>query len=288
MFNSYYSIRMYIAEYPLVINCQDLLEMADAISNLLGCKYDYLGYTLLDPDYNYKDLGVMLKNTEKNRKKFLKLSIPTTYKGKKDDWLAAPFVRFEAKGKNDYQYPFYELRFDYSSSKSQYLCISIDIKERLLAKEITLKDFNKVLDIVNSKGYVIQSSFLDYYVGNSKRVNFDSGESAFDTANDYRILDHSVKFREEWKNKIMDVFYMNTFDKKLVSSDAIEKIAKIVGKENLIWHEQKFIFKLPESKTSYLLNRILTVKSRRKIKGILQREKVCFKDVSIIAAILKL
>ncbi|MDD6573289.1 MAG: hypothetical protein PUF12_12970, partial [Thermoflexaceae bacterium] len=76
MSNSYYSIRMYVEKYPSSINCKDLLEMADEISKLLGCNYDYFGYMLLDPDYDFKDLGVMLKNNKKNKEKFLELFIP--------------------------------------------------------------------------------------------------------------------------------------------------------------------------------------------------------------------
>ena len=36
MINCYYSMRMYIEKYPSCINCQDLIDMADGISDLLG------------------------------------------------------------------------------------------------------------------------------------------------------------------------------------------------------------------------------------------------------------
>ena len=288
MGNNYYSIRMYVEEHPLTINCQDLLEMADAIGDLLGCKYDYFGYVLLDPDYDYKDLGLMMKNSKKNRDKFLSLSIPTIFKGKKDNLSSAPFVTFEMRTKDNIELPFYELQLIYPTNNSHYLCVQMDVKEELMTKEIALTDFSKMQDIVSSKGYVINSAFLDYYTGNSRRMNLDGGEYGITTVNDWRIIDHSIKFHQEWKNKIMDVFYMNSFNKNLVSSEAIDKIVKIVGNENIIEHDQKFIFKLPQSKLSYLLNRILMMKSRRNVKKILEDEKVCFKDASIMASILKL
>ena len=70
MSNCYYSIRMYIEEYPSQINCYEIMSMADEMSSLLGVKYDKLGYILLHPDYDYKDLGIMLANNLKNRKRF--------------------------------------------------------------------------------------------------------------------------------------------------------------------------------------------------------------------------
>lgn len=288
MSSGYYSIRMYVEEYPLIINCRDLLEIADKISSLLGCKYDYLGYVLLDPDYDYKDIGIMMKNTKKNRKEFLDLSIPTIFLGKKDAISSAPFVTFEIKPKDNIELPIYEIQLMYPIKNSQCLCVQINIKENLIARELTLTDFNEVQDIVSSKGYVINSSFLDYHTGNLRRMVLDGGECGITTVNEWRIIDHSIKFDQEWKNRIMDVFYMNAFNKKIVSSEALEKIIKIVGDENIIDNEQKIIFKLPQSKSSYLFNRIISAKSRRAIKRILEKENVCFKDASIIASILKL
>lgn len=288
MGNHYYSIRMYVDEHPLSINCQDLLEMADDISELLGCKYDYVGYALLDPDYDYKDLGIMMKNTKKNREKFLNLSIPTIFGGKRDNISSAPSVFFEVEGKDSIELPIYEIELMYPTNNTQYLCIQIDIKEDLLLKELTLTDFNKVQEIVSSKGYAISSSFLDYYTGSSRRMNLDGGECGFTTVNDWRIIDHAIRFRQDWKDKIMDVFYMNSFNKSLLTKDVLDNIIKIVGGENVIDCGKKIIFKLPQSKSSYLMNRIMSMKSRRTIKNILQDENVCFKDASIMASILKL
>lgn len=288
MSNHYYSIRMYVEEYPTSINCQDLLDMADEISKLLGCNYDHLGYMLLDPDYDFKDLGVMLKNNKKNKENFLELSIPRNYYGHKEEFPASPFIRFELEPKDNIALPFYLIQLNYPTKDSQYLSVHIDIKKDLLSKELTLVDFKCVQDIVSSKGYIINSAFLHYYLGNSHRTTLEGIECGFATINDWRIIDHSIRFHQEWKNKIMDVFYMNSFNKEIVSKDALENVVNIVGNENVIDCEQKIIFKLPQSESSYLLNRIIPMKSRHAIKQILQKENVCFKDASIIASILKL
>ena len=273
---------------PQTINCQDLINMADEISCLLGCQYDSLGYMLLHPDYDYKDLGTMMVNNSTNRKQFMQLSIPLKYYGSKEEMPSSPFIIFELKAKNDMKLPLYSIQLQYPSDDLQYLGIQIDICESLLLKELKLKDFLKMHDIVGGKGYVINSAYMHYHYGNTRRMNLDGGECGITTLYDWRIIDHSIRFQQEWKNKVMDIFYMNSFNKEIISNEAMDRIVKIVGNKNIIEHEEKIIFKLPQSKLSYLLNRIRPMKSRRDIKQILQEENVCFKDASIIASILKL
>lgn len=289
MRNGYYYIRMYAEEYPSSINCQELLEMADEISELIGCNYDRLGYCLLHPDYDFKDVGVCLKHNKKNRKKFTEMSIPQLYYGQIEEEPASPTIEFFMEPENEWKLSFYSIEVDYPMGYARYACVKIAVKETLAKKEITLEDFNKLQNIVNSRGFVIDSAFVDYYLRNSaRRFAFTGTTIGIVTVNEWRIIDHAMKFVAESKDRIMDVFYMNSFNKKIISSAAKDKIVEIVGHENIIEKEEKIIFKLPQSKTSYLLNKFWTTRKRRYIKRILEKENVCFKDASIIASILQL
>ena len=116
-----------------------LINMADEISCLLGCQYDSLGYMLLHPDYDYKDLGTMMVNNSTNRKQFMQLSIPLKYYGSKEEMPSSPFIIFELKAKNDMKLPLYSIQLQYPSDDLQYLGIQIDICESLLLKELKLK-----------------------------------------------------------------------------------------------------------------------------------------------------
>ena len=210
------------------------------------------------------------------------------YYGHKEDLPASPIIIFESKPKDNIASPTYTIQLDYPTKDSQYLCLHIDIKEDLLLKELTLIDFKCMQDIVGAKGYIINSAFLHYYSGNSHRAALDGIECGLVTINDWRIIDHAIRFQQEWKDNIMDVFYMNSFNKEIITNNTLDKIVKMVGNENIIEHEQKLIFKLPLSKSSYLLERIMLMKDRRAIKQILEKENICLKDASIIASILKL
>jgi len=285
--SAYYSIRMYIEDYPSTINCKNLLEMADEISQLLGCHYDHLGYMLLEPDYDFKDLGLLLKNNKNNREKFIKMSILQNYYGHKEELQTEPSIMFELKPKDNITLPYYLVQLDYPIRTSQYLCIRIDIKEDLLSKELTLEEFKCIQEIVASKGYIINSAFLHYYSGNFHRTVLDGIECGFATINDLRIINRAIEFHQEWKNKLMDVFYMNSFNKKIVTSETIGEIEKLVGNENIIEDEQKFIFKLPQSKSTYLLNRLIPLRTKSVIKKILQKEEIVSMDVPLVELLWK-
>lgn len=288
MTNCYYSMRLYIEKFPSSINCQALLEMADQISILLGCKYDRLGYMLLHPDHDCKDVGVMLRNNKTDRERFLALSIPLIYYGKQEKTPTSPFIIFEQYSKNNAKLPPYFIQIEYPTNASQYLCMQIDIKEELLLNRITLFTFKNVQNIVSTNGYVINSAFLHYYWGDTHRTNLDGVDSGMITMNDWHIIDHAIKFRHNWKDKVMDVFYMNSINKDILSKETITRILSIVGDDNFIESDKSIFFQLPQNKSCYLLNRIFSTKSRRLIKQILQRENLCCKDPSIIASFFKL
>lgn len=288
MHSRYYSVRLFVDKYPNVICCRAVLDIADKISEIIGCRYERFGYTLLDPAYDFKDLGIMLQNTPKNREKFLEMVIPLRVFDENEMLPSAPFVFFERETKNDNIFPSYRIQLEYPVNNSAYLSVQIDIKDDLITKPISMEVLGEIHDVLKSKGYETASSFIDYYSGEARRIALNGGESGIITRNDWQIIDHAIKFREMWKNKVLDVFLVNAFDKKMISKKSVEKIMGIVGKENCIEHDEKIIFRLPQSPKMYLLNRLISVKSRKEIRQVLQEEKVCYEDPSFLASILRL
>ena len=67
----YYTMEIYIGSYPSEIIGREMLEIADEISSILGCTYEKLGYSLLHPDYDYKQIGKSFRNGKKGRTKFI-------------------------------------------------------------------------------------------------------------------------------------------------------------------------------------------------------------------------
>lgn len=158
----------------------------------------------------------------------------------------------------------------------------------MLKKKITLSIFENIQSIIEQGGYRINSAFVHYYYGNARRSILDGGEIGIITVNDCRIINHVIRHAENWKNKLVDTFYMNSIRCDVISRLALDEIKKIVGKCNFIEENGKCIFKLPQSLNIYLMNRFISTGSRRKIKHILQKENICEKDSSLIVAILRL
>lgn len=121
-----------------------------------------------------------------------------------------------------------------------------------------------------------------------KRIMLQGGICGVTTVNDWRIIDHSISYMENWKNKIMDVFYMNSIKKNIITVSAIERLRNIVGIENFIEDNDMIMFKLSQSLSTYLMNRYVSTNERKKIKKLLQKENLCNRDSSIISSILKL
>lgn len=288
MKNLYYSIRIYIEEYPSKIDCCKILDIANKICLLLGCEYEKMGYILLHPDYDYKDLGVMFCNSNEEKEYFRKLEIPLRYYGKGDEEPSAPSIIFEIPALNESSLPYFSIIFEYPVSDVHYLCIEIDVKADLMENKISLNIFKCVQDVFWSFGYKINTAFLHYYSGNMKRIMLEGGICGVTTVNDWRIIDHSIAYMANWKNKIMDVFYMNSIKKQAITNSSIEKLRSIVEIENLIEEDYMIMFKLSQSLSTYLMNRYISTGERKKIKKLLQKENLCNQDLSIISSILKL
>ena len=70
----YYTMKIYIGSYPSEIIGREMLEIADEISSILGCTYEKLGYSLLHPDYDYKQIGKSFRNGKKGENKIYKFT----------------------------------------------------------------------------------------------------------------------------------------------------------------------------------------------------------------------
>ena len=87
---------------------------------------------------------------------------------------------------------------------------------------------------------------------------------------------------------MLGVFYMNCVRKEGMPDSLFHSICKIVGKKNAIQENNLVLFNLPQCPMLYRMNRYFPTYSRWIVKHILQKEKICEKDMTWIAAILDL
>ena len=285
MNHSYYTMKIYIGSYPSEIIGREMLEIADEISSILGCTYEKLGYSLLHPDYDYKQIGKSFRNGKKGRTKFINLQIPMLYYGEETD--SSPTIEFECHMKNKDIFPYFSIELDYTFH-SDYLIAEVNVRRDLLKTELSLKEFEKILMVFENRKYRVNSAFVHCYGGNHRRFLMSGIYNGLNTIEDVRIANHIGNYRNHWKNKMVGVFYMNCVRKEGMPDSVFHAICKIVGKKNAIQENNLVLFKLPQCPMLYRMNRYFPTYSRWIVKHILQKEKICEKDMTWIAAILDL
>lgn len=64
----YYTIKFFVEDFDDIINQEYITEnIVDQICDVLGCDYHKMGFILLHPDHDCKDLGSLyLKKTKQN------------------------------------------------------------------------------------------------------------------------------------------------------------------------------------------------------------------------------
>ena len=239
----------------------------------------------MHPDYDYKQIGKSFRNGKKGRTKFINLQIPMLYYGEETD--SSPTIEFECHMKNKDIFPYFSIELDYTFH-SDYLIAEVNVRRDLLKTELSLKEFEKILMVFENRKYRVNSAFVHCYGGNHRRFLMSGIYNGWNTIEDARIANHIGNYRDHWKNKMVGVFYMNCVRKEGMPDSVFHAICKIVGKKNAIQENDLILIKLPQCPMWYRMNRYFPTYSRWIVKHILQKEKICEKDMTWIAAILDL
>lgn len=263
--SKYYSILLFIENFSKKINNSQVLNIADGICKYLNCDYDYLGYSLLHPDYDYKDIGVSMKKTY-NKHEFLTLNIPNHFYGK-ESIPSAPYVFFEVSEKNNSSFPDFVISFRYPVFDNEAVEIEIVANSKLVSF-ISLNQFSDIISLVNSNEYVVNSALLHYYRGSNKRLILSGGQMGLCSIEENRTIKKSVMHRANYKDKLLDIFLFNSINKKCLPIELIKKAIEIVGSENVVDKDSMFTFSLSQSLSKYLLNNYFPTLDKRKLRKI--------------------
>lgn len=254
----FFSIIFFVESFNSEINQKYITEnIVNKICEILGCDYDKLGYILLHPDYNNKDIGYLYK--KKNKEKFYSRDIPSIMYGiKYKDEKSSPCLLYETNRSNWMSYSDFEVRINYPLVESNYLRFEIVIKKSLLKnKNIKLEEYIKILDLLNENNFKVNTSFTHYYSGSNSRSIIKGFDSFFSTIEEKYIINRALEHNFDWKNKIVDVFLYNTFRRDCLNDIQLSKLEKIVGKENIIYDNEYLIFKYCNCESEYLIEKYI-------------------------------
>lgn len=254
----FFSIIFFVESFNSEINQKYITEnIVNKICEILGCDYDKLGYILLHPDYNNKDIGYLYK--KKNKEKFYSRDIPSImYATKYKDEKSSPLLLYETNRSNWMSSSDFEVKIDYPFSEKFCLRFEIVIKKsHLKNKNIKLEEYIKILNLLNENNFKVNTSFMHYYSGSDSRDILEGFDTFLNTIEEKYIINRTLKHTFDWKNKIVDVFLYNTFRRDCLNDIQLSKLEKIVGKENIIYDNEYLIFKYCNCESEYLIEKYI-------------------------------
>lgn len=245
--SKYDSFRAFAEQFPVAVDNRAVFEMAEKISAMFQLSYDRLGYRLLHPNHDYKEVGVMFSNGSHARDTFLSLDIPVLLHGKGGE-ATAPVITFEMTPQNSSSLSDFAVALRYPAMKESPLIITIDVKSELLGPPLTMGKHVDLMRLLSENGYQINSAFVHSCSGNTKRLALDGGRVGFCTPDEMRLIRNAIKYQgANYKNKLMDIFFINSIATKAISAAAMAAIQKIVGEDNVSYGDWMFTFCLPQS-----------------------------------------
>ena len=284
----YYHIQLLFDTYLNSINNDQLLNIADSISKVTGCNYKTIEYYLYHPDYADKNLGHKYPNNRDVRASFIREFIPSLYFGKKEIIPSAPTISFY-NTVNDKSYHDYEICLTYPSYSGYTLEATVDLREKDIMDHLFIDLFIKIVSIFEDNGFSINNGYADYFSGNRAKWRFSGIKysPSFLTIRDRQIIDHVNHHRKNWRETLVDVFYVNCIIRKAFNDETLNKLKELVGDNNCIVVGDIIVFQIPISPKLYLIIRWMPViRPFNRIKKHLIDSYLCQKDTSIIRLIL--
>ena len=168
-----------------LLDNETYLEIFDEISNVSGFKIDKIGYLLLHPDYELRDIGKYVKcRNKKYRDIFRTIHIPREVLPKGENSggvspciVAYTFDRGRKGRREDSDKLLLDFSLDYMSATEDRGCSFIKFYFRLSDKHsVSFKEYVKFILFLQEKGIIIDWSFCHLCV---RKKAFSSLNSSF-------------------------------------------------------------------------------------------------------------
>ena len=271
----YYTIKFFVEYFDDKINQEYITEnIADKICDVLGCDYHKMGFILLHPDHDCKDLGSLY--LKKNKAKFYKRNIVSRMYGEKyKDEVSSPRLIYESYRSEFASYSNFTIDIDYPLKSTGCLEFEIVVKKSLLRKKkITLEEYIKILNILNDHNFKVNTSFIHLYRGSGSRVIAMGFATFLNTIEENYIRERAIAHMFDWKNKLVDVFMYNTFPKECLDDKQLAKLTKIVGKNNVKTYKDYVIFKSCRLSIIYLFQKYLPTIKKLRLRRFFKKNKM--------------
>ncbi len=265
--NKFSTIIIYAYNPTLEIKCNELIDIADRISLLLDYKYDKFGYSLLHPDYAYKEIGKFYTTSIEFKKAFSKEEIPLLCHGVNLESPTSPEILFFSRAQTLDALPDYQLSFRYPAFESNLVEIELDVNIYKL-KSVSMAVFSEIIDIIQQYNFGVNSAYVHSYYNSKERAKFTAGSCSGICGVSLpvqKFTNKIAKFRFLYPKKLFDIFELNAANREIMDDEIIESITSIIGSENIYIKGEIVYFSLTCARGIPVLKKI---KIKRLLKNI--------------------
>lgn len=263
----YCSLRFYIDETPDLTKAQNILGIFELFENVFGISYDYVLYTLFDPDkdsifvdekYIYNTLG---------KTEFLNANILPLLVGKNGDY-SAPFITASCNGKSTKIYSGICVQTQFPAYTKPFI-IKVDYKQKD-AEKLTLQKYVFFVHALTAMGFRVNNCFYHVYSKKNEATTLDGGQvgSSIHYYGRQNLKKYLLHSREGCLNRFMDIYCFNSIRLDSIKNGMQEAIWDVVGNSNTMIVDGILSFALGDSNDltpSYRIKYRFLLKKLRKL-----------------------
>ena len=264
----YCSLRFFVDKTPDLTKAQNILDIFELFEHTLRVSYDYILYTVFDPD---KDDPLIDKKYFYNtywKEIFLTDDILKMFIGKSGDF-SAPIITATCAGKSTQIYSKIRVQIQFPVYTQPFV-ICVDYEQQY-TDEFTFRKYNFLIQSLTAMGFHINNCFYHIYPKKNEAATLDRGQVGhFLNCYEQRNLKKSVLHHSNGcLNRFMDIYYFNSVRLSMLTPEIISKIADIVGTNNLIITDDILSFALGNAGKESLNYRITHHYELRKLEKLL-------------------
>ena len=253
------------------MSIQNALKIIEVLNHSLVFPCNLIEYQLLNPDsfeYYYHEIGNWT-----NRSAFIsKLPEQLVLYGENGD-MSAPCITVVDGFSNNHFFSNYKIEIQYPVYSFPFI-IRIDFKTKAICnrKRTISEVYFEILHQLDLHGIHVNNSFAEICFRKKEVYSLDGIQiGEFVAIREKKKLKHFSKHSRFYcLNHLRDIFFANSIVIDCLKYDTIEKIERIVGKNNYLFIGDSIAFSLPrKNKNISYLYRFQNKKTIKQLKSIL-------------------
>lgn len=239
----YCSLRVYVDKTSDLVSTKNILYLFQLFANTLGLSYDYISYTLFDPENDCMLIDEKYSYNLVGKKVFANANILPVVIGRYGD-LSAPFITATCIGKSAQLYSAQRVQIQFPVSSEPFV-IRVDYAQKATQK-LTLETYNFLIQSLADIGFCVNNGFYHVYRNKNEAVTLDGGQigSVIGCCGHVNLKNFLIHHKKGCCNRLMGIYCANSIRIDSLRRDSLEAIVNIVGSSNVILEDNICSFAL--------------------------------------------